>query len=125
MKPKTLIILITIASGLAIWAFSKITDSAFLVSDSGKAQESAVEDASQLLDVAIPAFLPSQIKEYEGFNLSFNSDNHTPNYVSWELLPHETDGPLGTIDTPDIEAFFRTLKEAFIHFGIKTDNDEA
>jgi hypothetical protein len=77
MKPKTLIILITIASGLAIWAFSKITDSAFLVSDSGKAQESAVEDASQLLDVAIPSFLPSQIKEYEGFNLSFNSDNHT------------------------------------------------
>jgi len=62
MKPKTLIILITIASGLAIWAFSKITDSAFLVSDSGKAQESAVEDASQLLDVAIPSFLPSQIK---------------------------------------------------------------
>ena len=92
MKPKTLIILITIASGLAIWAFSKITDSAFLVSDSGKAQESAVEDASQLLDVAIPSFLPSQIKEYEAFNLSFNSDNHTPNYVSWELLPHETDG---------------------------------
>ena len=32
---------------------------------------------------------------------------------------------LGAIDTPDIEAFFRTLKEAFIHFGIKTVNDEA
>lgn len=32
---------------------------------------------------------PEQIKEYTGFTLSFNKDNHTPNYVAWELLGSE------------------------------------
>ena len=47
------------------------------------------------------------------------------------IYPGKIDGAdtfrqrLGAIDTPDIEAFFETLKEAFIHFGIKTVNDEA
>lgn len=31
---------------------------------------------------------------------------------------------LGTIDTPDIDVFFATLEEAFLHFGIKTCRDE-
>lgn len=31
---------------------------------------------------------------------------------------------LGTIDTPDIDAFFATLEEAFLHFGIKTCRNE-
>lgn len=49
-------------------------------------------DAKGLLDVKLPAGTPSQIKHYTGFSLSFNSRNHTPNYVAWELLPHETEG---------------------------------
>lgn len=32
---------------------------------------------------------PEQIKEYVGFTISFNKDNHTPNYVAWELLGSE------------------------------------
>ena len=32
---------------------------------------------------------PQQIKEYVGFTISFNKDNHTPNYVAWELLGSE------------------------------------
>lgn len=45
-----------------------------------------------LLDVAVPKNLNSQIKDYEGFRVSFNKSNHTPNWVSWELLGTETDG---------------------------------
>lgn len=41
----------------------------------------------------VPAGVPSQIKDYEGFTVSFNSANHTPNWVGWELLAEETDGP--------------------------------
>lgn len=42
--------------------------------------------------VTIPDGTPSQIKEYEGFILSFNPENRTPNWVSWELLGSETSG---------------------------------
>lgn len=42
--------------------------------------------------VVIPDNLPSELKDYEGFTLSFNSDNGTPNYVAWELLGTEADG---------------------------------
>lgn len=39
--------------------------------------------------VVLPEGVPEQIKEYTGFLVSFNKDNHTPNYVSWELLDKE------------------------------------
>lgn len=45
-----------------------------------------------LLDVVTPTSLKSQVKDYEGFRVSFNSDNKTPNWVSWELLRSETEG---------------------------------
>lgn len=35
--------------------------------------------------VAIPDSLPSRIKKYTGFTVSFNRDNRTPNWVAWEL----------------------------------------
>ncbi len=34
----------------------------------------------------------SVMKSYEGFTVSFNPDNHTPEWVGWELLGEETDG---------------------------------
>ena len=37
----------------------------------------------------VPSSLPQQIKAYTGFTVSFNKDNHTPNYVAWELLGTE------------------------------------
>lgn len=40
--------------------------------------------------VVLPAGIPEQYKGYTGFNVSFNKDNHTPNYVAWELLSEET-----------------------------------
>lgn len=39
--------------------------------------------------VILPEGTPSQIKDYTGFSLSFNKQNHTPNYVAWELLGEE------------------------------------
>lgn len=51
-------------------------------------------DASQLIHTVIPPSLASQIKEYTGFTVNFNSDNHTPNYVGWELLAEELDGEI-------------------------------
>ena len=47
-----------------------------------------------LTDVRIPAGIDSQLKDYEGFTLSFNAANRTPNWVAWELLGSETDGPV-------------------------------
>lgn len=49
-------------------------------------------DASKLLEVKLPENIPSQIKEYSGFTLSFNSSTQTPNWVGWELLASETEG---------------------------------
>lgn len=42
--------------------------------------------------VAIPDGVPQQTKEYIGFTISFNKENHTPNYVAWELLGEESKG---------------------------------
>lgn len=39
--------------------------------------------------VSLPENLAEQIKEYTGFTVSFNKENHTPNYVAWELLGKE------------------------------------
>lgn len=58
-----------------------------------QAEIKSISDPESLFHVVIPSDLPSQFKDYEGFSLSFNKSNHTPNYVAWELLPSETDGP--------------------------------
>lgn len=42
--------------------------------------------------VVMPDGTPEQVKEYTSYILSFNKDNHTANYVSWELLASETKG---------------------------------
>lgn len=40
----------------------------------------------------LPAGIPSQIKEYEGFTVSFNPTRGIPNWSAWELLSEETEG---------------------------------
>lgn len=45
------------------------------------------------LDYAkVPEGTPEEIKDYEGFRVSFNKENKTPNWVAWELLGSEVDG---------------------------------
>lgn len=34
----------------------------------------------------------SQIKNYTGYTVGFNEENHTPDWVAWELLGSETEG---------------------------------
>ncbi len=70
-------------------------------------QNSTIGGSDRLLDVTIPSSTPSQIKDYEGFRVSFNKENRTPNWVAWELLGSETDGPIGRYNNfwsdPEIE----------------------
>lgn len=55
--------------------------------------------AGEALDYArVQAGTPEQIVEYEGFRVSFNQDNKTPNWVAWELLGSEADGPVKRSD---------------------------
>lgn len=42
--------------------------------------------------VVVPNEQPQQVKEYTSFTVNFNKNNHTPNYVAWELLASETTG---------------------------------
>ncbi|MDE6717153.1 MAG: DNA/RNA non-specific endonuclease [Muribaculaceae bacterium] len=72
---------------------AQITGTAIPLETSGK-HHSQTYDATPLLDVAMPAGIPSQVKDYEGFRLSFNKNNHTPNWVAWELLASEVGGDL-------------------------------
>lgn len=58
---------------------------------SAPAQRHAASGAD-LLDTGTPGHLKSQIKNYAGFRVSFNRDNHTPNWVAWELTETETEG---------------------------------
>lgn len=51
-----------------------------------------ISHETDLLYVDIPENIPSQIKSYKGFTLSFNKMNSTPNWVAWELLASETSG---------------------------------
>ena len=53
---------------------------------------SEITPADNLYEVILPEGIPSQTKMYTGFFVSFNKDNRTPNYVSWELLSSETYG---------------------------------
>lgn len=49
-------------------------------------------NARELMKVALPKNIKSQLKEYEGFTVSFNAETRNPNYSAWELLESETDG---------------------------------
>lgn len=66
----------------------------------GQQSESSVTPlASKDLDFArVPEGMPEQIVEYEGFRVSFNKSNRTPNWVGWELLGSETEGTVKRSD---------------------------
>lgn len=53
---------------------------------------------SDLEHAEIKADVDDQIKAYNGFVLSFNSENHTPNWVGWELLSSEIGGNIPRSD---------------------------
>lgn len=49
-------------------------------------------DSDALTRVGTQAGTEEQIKDYHGYRVSFNRDNHTANWVAWELLSNETQG---------------------------------
>lgn len=55
-------------------------------------EEPASLDLTNIEKVIAPSDLPSIMKDYEGFTVNFNPENHTPNYVVWTLSGHETQG---------------------------------
>lgn len=63
------------------------------------AAQSAMEQAGpravagdSLIYTVIPDGLPHADKNYTGFYVCFNPENHTPNWVGWELTAAETEG---------------------------------
>lgn len=63
--------------------------------------------------VALPKGTTSEVKDYEGFRVSFNKDNRTPNWVAWELLGSETTGEVGRhnkfLQDPEVEGCPETV----------------
>lgn len=51
-------------------------------------------EAGELMKVSLPENTPNQLIPYTGFVVGFNPEHHIPNYVAWELLATETDGPI-------------------------------
>ncbi len=93
MKLRSIIIIGIIVIATAVWIYGRQQAKEYSTPSPDSSEKTASSgDTSELLKVVIPDSLPSQIKKYEGFTLSFNRTNHTPNYVAWELLPDETDG---------------------------------
>lgn len=66
--------------------------------NSGNNENSSTGHYANLESVKLPLHLPEQIKEYTGFTVSFNKDNHTPNYVAWELLGSEVSTEISRSD---------------------------
>ncbi len=50
--------------------------------------------ATRLQQVILPPGTPNEEINYYGFKVGFNPQLHIPNYVCWELLDTETDGPI-------------------------------
>lgn len=94
---KTLPIILTLAFicliAVGIYGISGSDRTGQTVEDKPLSKTSESGSDKDLLSVAIPSGIAGQLKDYEGFRVSFNSDNHTPNWVAWELLGVETDGP--------------------------------
>ncbi len=88
--PKALFLTVSIALIVicSLWAAGCLTPE----SENRQVSVNIGNSDDELLNVILPREIPSQTKAYEGFFVSFNEQNKTPNYVSWELLGSETDG---------------------------------
>ena len=118
-KPHIIVVLIVAAVLIAVGVYG-LTSSKEERSDNGRITGISSPapapryDAQELMNVVIPEDMPSQIKDYEGFRVSFNRDNRTPNWVAWELLGSEAKG-----DVPRAKSFWTDSDVA----GCPTTND--
>ncbi len=51
-----------------------------------------IDPESDLTYVDMPPSIPSQIITYDGFTISFNHEQHIPNWAAWELTADEAKG---------------------------------
>ena len=98
MKNKKTLFILVASVALVVWGLVAMNRRDSSEQSPGQSGTPASEGRTaapgglDLLDVGTPASMPSAIKDYTGFRLSFNKDNHTPNWVAWELLGEETEG---------------------------------
>lgn len=91
-KRRTRIIVAVTAVSLALIAFGAYRLMAQDHEPAPSATPSEDADWAEALIVTTDPAIPARIKEYEGFIVSFNKENKTPNWVAWELLGTETEG---------------------------------
>lgn len=84
---RTIILLLVVA--LVIWC-AWIAISAVAKGAEQKAPEAIHSD---LLHPVTASGVDEELIEYDAFTVSFNPSLHIPNWVSWELLGSETEGP--------------------------------
>lgn len=77
---KNFLLILALAVGIA-WSACNYLDSGTTFS--------GPLDTDAMTRVTIPEGIPSQVKSYEGFTLSFNREKHIPNWVAWELTADE------------------------------------
>lgn len=75
--------------GVAIWLINMRKAHAVTTD---REQTEATDSSCFSLSVDLPSGTPSQIVDYKGYTASFNRNNHTPNFVAWELTSEETNG---------------------------------
>lgn len=88
-----LIILCLITVGIGVYTAIRTRPAAKTGTEKPRTTRPAVTtDAQDLLDVKPRPGTVSALKDYNGFRVSFNRANGTPNWVAWELLGEETEG---------------------------------
>lgn len=107
MKKSIIYPLLLLALSALIYTCQKSEASEKTIHKNQSATQNSPNHIDGLTAAKIPANIPQQIKEYEGFTVNFNASNRTANYVAWELLGSETEGNIPRSDNffqdPDIK----------------------
>lgn len=84
LSPLTILIICLICTGV-VWLSLRLSAGA----NNPSAQNlSGIEN----LNTVLTPHQNTQIKNYAGYTVGFNEENHTPDWVAWELLGSETEG---------------------------------
>lgn len=77
-----------------VLAIANVCLAANCASHTGIPTQEPLDDSSvtadKLMDVTTPEAVASQVIDYPGFRVSFNTDYHQPNWVAWELTGEES-----------------------------------
>ncbi len=104
---------------IAALALSAVTLNLCLSGSTNGHQKYPDTPAGKLMQVSIPQGIDNEVISYTGYTVGFNSKHHQPNYVAWELLATETDGPIPRADdfTVDTEVTGCAQLDDYRHSG--------